>query len=114
MSVPDFKRLIMAKYPGLNDSHVYYILCRFRKYYENIHTITEFLKKHKATIWTDIYKIDSGVADSESENIVPQEDPPFMMVALPKMIYNFNRYGDCCYFMINRGLVKKKTPYGRR
>lgn len=59
MTVPEFKKYLKSRYPNLQDSHVYYILCQFRRYYESINTITDFLKKNNATIWTDIEKIDS-------------------------------------------------------
>lgn len=57
MPISEFKRLIKEKY-DINDSHFYYMLSRFRKVHESIYTLTDYLKKHHAMIYTEIFKID--------------------------------------------------------
>jgi hypothetical protein len=43
-----------------------------------------------------------------------EEDPAFFMFVLPKMAENYLRYGECCYFNVIRGLIKKKTIIDNR
>ena len=40
-----------------------------------------------------------------------EEDPEFFMLVLPKMAENYKRYGECCYFNVMKGLIKKKTNF---
>jgi hypothetical protein len=72
------------------------------------------LRKHSATIWTELFKIDEPVGCEDVVDIKPEEDPHFFMFALPRMVYNFKRYGDCTYFNIIKGLVKKKNVFDTR
>jgi hypothetical protein len=90
------------------------MLSRFRKFHESLFTITEYLKKHHALIWTDIFKIDEPLNCEETVEISAEEDPSFFMFSLPKMQQNFQRYGDCCYFNITKGLIKKRNVFDNR
>lgn len=74
--------------------------------------LIDFLRKMDCLMWTDINLIDSPV-QSDSD-LCFDEDPSFFMFILPKMAENYRRYGECCYFNVIRGLIKKRTVIDNR
>lgn len=59
-------------------------------------------------MWTDLNRIDDVIPQNLDE-MAFEEDPAFFMFILPKMLVNYQRYGQCCYLNVIRGLIKKRT-----
>jgi hypothetical protein len=84
------------------------LLGRFRKCHESIKLLIEWFKRQDCFMCTDISRIDDPSPQDVMEMSF-EEDPPFFMFVLPKMEENYRRYGECCYFNVIKGLIKKKT-----
>lgn len=82
MMIDEFKESLKTKF-GINDSHFYYMLGRFRKCHESIKLLIEWFKKQDCFMCTDINRIDDENPQDVSQSF--EEDPPFFMFVLPKM-----------------------------
>jgi hypothetical protein len=66
MMIDEFKEHLKNKF-GINDSHFYYMLGRFRKSHESIKLLIEWLNKQDCYLCTDINRIDETVPQDISE-----------------------------------------------